>query len=229
MRRDAFVLISIVCLLAGAAASAGPLPENHRYDPEVPRPEATFGFDAGEWHLRPEQSEAYFRTLAETSRKVRLELQGRTWEGRRQWLAVIASEEHHADLDRILAMRAGLRDAPELLSDRDIESLPAVVWLGFSIHGDEASGSNAAPWVAYHLAASQESEVAAWLSNVIVLIDPSLNPDGMARFATWANMHRGRRANGDPWHREHRQGWTSGRTNHYWFDLNRDWLLAQHP
>lgn len=104
-----------------------------------------------------------------------------------------------------------------------------VVYLGYSIHGNEASGSNASLLVAYHLAAVRGAEIEDLLARLVILIDPSLNPDGLGRFAHWANMHRGRELVADREHREHREGWPNGRTNHYWFDLNRDWLLAQHP
>ncbi len=71
--------------------------------------------------------------------------------------------------------------------------------------------------------------VADQLDQAVILLDPSLNPDGLGRFAHWANTNRGMVLNADPGHREHREPWPGGRTNHYWFDLNRDWLLLQHP
>ena len=101
--------------------------------------------------------------------------------------------------------------------------------MGYSVHGNEPSASNVSPLVAYHLAASQGEAIDELLDQVVVLLDPCLNPDGFDRFAHWANNHRGHVLNGSPDHREHREGWPSGRTNYYWFDLNRDWLPAQHP
>lgn len=93
------------------------------------------------------------------------------------------------------------------------------------MHGDEISGAHAALIVAYHLAASQDKSIEQMLKETIIVIEPSINPDGMDRFANWANTFKGMTANPDPNHIEHHQHWPSGRTNHFWFDLNRDWLL----
>ena len=108
--------------------------------------------------------------------------------------------------------------------------MPVIINMGYSVHGNEPSGSNAAPLVAYYLAAAQGEEIENKLENAIILMDPSLNPDGMQRFSTWANMHKSIKASvTDPEDREHNEVWPGGRTNHYWFDLNRDWMPVQHP
>ena len=107
--------------------------------------------------------------------------------------------------------------------------MPVVVYQGFSIHGNEPSGSNAALAVAYYLAAAQGQKVDELLNNTIILFDPSLNPDGLQRFAYWANVHKNRNINPDPNDREYDEVWPGGRTNHYWFDVNRDWLPVQLP
>ncbi len=197
------------------------------YDPAVPVPASVLGYEVGEWHVRPDQLNAYMRAVAASSPRVTVSVQGRTHEQRPQLLLAITSPENHARLDRIRESRRGLVDprlpAPEL------EELPVVVWLGYSIHGNEPSGANASMLVAYHLAASRSDVVADQLEQAVVLLDPSLNPDGIGRFAHWANTNRGMVLNPDPGHREHREPWPGGRTNHYWFDLNRDWLLLQHP
>jgi hypothetical protein len=216
-------------MCAGLVTAASPLPPGARYDEQIPAPESVFGFSAGEWHLVPEAISGYLRSLADASPRVTFEVQGTTHEGRPQPLLVIASEKQRGRLEETLSRRAKMLADPDSLPAETSADEPVIVWLGFSIHGNEASGSNAAPWVAYHLAASLDDDVLGWLDNTIVLIDPMLNPDGLSRFATWANMHRGSVVVDDPWHREHREGWPSGRTNHYWFDLNRDWLPVQHP
>ena len=237
MRANAFrwwsitLILGVCCVPAPAGAEgADILPTGETYDMAIPTVEDVLGQSIGRWHLRHDQLVRYLEVLAESSPRLVLQEQGRTHEGRRQLLLVVTSPGNHARLDEILEQRKTLVD-PSLpaLSDEQMALMPSVVYLGYSIHGNEASGSNASPLVAYYLAASQSAEVAAWLSNTVVLIDPSLNPDGMGRFAQWANMHRGVEPIGDPDHREHREGWPSGRTNHYWFDLNRDWLLLQHP
>jgi hypothetical protein len=101
--------------------------------------------------------------------------------------------------------------------------------MGHSIHGNEASGANASLVTAYYLAAAQGSEIEKYLDNTIILFDPSFNPDGLQRFSGWVNARRSRVPNADPNDVEHNEAWPGGRFNHYWFDLNRDWLVAQHP
>ena len=105
--------------------------------------------------------------------------------------------------------------------------MPIVVYQGFSVHGDEPSGSNAALPFMYHLLASDSEETIELLDNVIILLDPSLNPDGLQRFSQWANSNKNQSLNPDPNDREYNQYWPRGRTNHYWFDLNRDYLPNQ--
>lgn len=111
----------------------------------------------------------------------------------------------------------------------NIEVQPLVVYQGFSIHGNEPSGANAGLLAAYHLAASESLETTELLKSLVILFDPSFNPDGLQRFANWANTNRNMNLNADPNDREYNEAWPRGRTNHYWFDLNRDWLPAQLP
>jgi hypothetical protein len=111
----------------------------------------------------------------------------------------------------------------------DIKTMPNVLYMGFSIHGNEASGSNAALAVAYYLAAAQGPEIEKTLDEVVILFDPSFNPDGLHRFSSWVNSRRSMLISADPNDTEHNEPWPGGRTNHYWFDLNRDWLVAQLP
>ncbi len=233
-RRARIASLAVLAALLAASASAEDvtyyLPaavSPAAYDPDVPRPSAVLGYEVGEWHVRPDQLNAYMRAVAASSPRATVSVQGRTHERRPQLLLTITSPENHARLDEIRERRRGLIDprlpAPEL------EDLPVVVWLGYSIHGNEPSGANASMLVAYHLAASLSDVVAEQLEQAVILVDPSLNPDGIGRFAHWANTNRGMVLNADPAHREHREPWPGGRTNHYWFDLNRDWLLLQHP
>ena len=222
--------------LAGVAAGqpgGGPwdaLPRVDSYDPAIPAPAAFLGFEPGEQHVRHDQLAAYVRRLAELSPRLVVEEQGRTHEGRPQLLLTVSSPGNLARREEIRRRHAALSEPPfDEPPAADLEAMPVVVWLGYSIHGDEASGANAALLVAYHLAAARGREVEDLLARAVVLLDPSLNPDGLDRFAQWANAHRGAVPVDDPEHREHVQPWPSGRTNHYWFDLNRDWLLVQQP
>ncbi|PXF63881.1 M14 family metallopeptidase [Kangiella spongicola] len=189
------------------------------YSDDVLTPKDILGHQVGTWHVRPEQSEAYFQSLAHLSEKVALKEIGRTHENRPLITAYISSPENIARLEQIKASR----------QNPDKYSGPNLVWLGYSVHGNEASGANAALLVAYRLAASKEPWVEELLENTIVMIDPMLNPDGLARFAHWVNSYKGKQLVSDPASIEHNEDWPRGRTNHYWFDLNRDWLLLQHP
>ncbi|WP_350609099.1 M14 family zinc carboxypeptidase, partial [Pseudoalteromonas sp. 41-MNA-CIBAN-0057] len=101
-------------------------------------------------------------------------------------------------------------------SNNKLAEQPSVVWMGYSVHGNESSGSNAALLVAYYLAAAQGDEINELLNNTVILLDPALNPDGLARFANWANSNRGMNLSSDPQTREHVESWPSSRTNHYW-------------
>src|SRR5690606_10895834 len=111
----------------------------------------------------------------------------------------------------------------------NIADMPAVFYIGFSIHGNEPSGVNAGLLMAYHLAAAQGPEIEKQLANTVILFDPCYNPDGMQRFSSWVNSTRSKMISADPFDVEHNEAWPGSRFNHYWFDLNRDWLVAQHP
>jgi len=118
---------------------------------------------------------------------------------------------------------------PAVSSGIDIADMPVVVRLGYGVHGNEPSAHNAAPLLAYYLAAGLDPGLEEMLEKMVVIIDPSKNPDGQDRFASWVNRHKGQAPNPDPDSREFRDAWPGSRTNHYWFDLNRDWLPVQHP
>ena len=232
----ALLLTTSMTLAWAPASSASPtvledyLPRGGDYDDAIPKPAETFGFEVGEWHLRPDLIVAYLERLAAASDRISIEVQGQTYEQRKQLLLTVTSPPNHARIEEIRRAHLSLSDPSATPpDDAQLADMPAVVWLGYSIHGNEPSGANAVSLVAYHLAASQGAEVRNQLDNLVILLDPMLNPDGLARFAHWANMHKGNVLVGDPDHREHTEGFPSGRTNHYWFDLNRDWLLAQHP
>ena len=103
------------------------------------------------------------------------------------------------------------------------------MYQGFSIHGNEPSGANAGLAAAYYLAAAQGNKIDDLLNNTVILFDPSFNPDGLQRFAYWANTNKAQNINPDPNDREYHEVWPGGRTNHYWFDMNRYWLPVQLP
>ncbi len=197
------------------------LPKQATFNSSTPLPSTTLGFEIGERHIRHDQLKQYFNTLAQDSTRIKMTSIGRTPQQREQFLVTISSPENLANLDDLLAKR----HVPYQTQASNNANEPLVIWLGYSVHGDEISGANAAMVVAYYLAASEEKSIATMLANTIIVLEPSINPDGMDRFANWAATYRSSAGNSDPETIEHHQGWVSGRTNHFWFDLNRDWLL----
>ncbi|MFW6193779.1 MAG: M14 family metallopeptidase, partial [Gemmatimonadota bacterium] len=228
-------------LLAGAGPGAGaaaqelpmaaelPLDGVESYAADVPAPEEVVGHEVGTRHTESARVADYFRAVAEASDRVVVREHARSYEDRPLLHAVVTSPENHGRLDAIRRSNLRLSESPGDVPDGEVEEMPAVVYMGYSVHGDEASGSEAAMVLLYHLAAGSGSAVDSVLRDAVVVVDPLFNPDGRDRFVDWANRNRGGVANTDPQDREHDQPWPAGRTNHYWFDLNRDWLPAQHP
>ncbi len=214
-----FILVSssFFTSLVSAAPLSYYLPQEHSYNEKIFTPSMVLGSSIGEHHLRHDQLVKYMSQLADQSDRVMLTNMGQTYQHRDQLLLTISSPKNLANLDNILTARER--------SNYKAGDEPVVVWLGYSVHGDEISGAHAAIVVAYHLAASQDKSVEQILDNTIIVMEPSINPDGMDRFANWVTTYQGLTSNADPAHMEHHQYWPSGRTNHYWFDLNRDWVL----
>ncbi|MBO2545961.1 zinc carboxypeptidase [Salegentibacter sp. BDJ18] len=203
------------------------LPQDVSYNEEIPKPQDIIGYIPGEWHVTHDLLLNYMRELARVSPRIEVENRGKTYEGRPLILLIITSEENHNNLEEIREKHLALTQ--ENASSLNTEEMPIVVNQGFSIHGNEASGSNAALLAAYHLAAAEGEEVQELLDNTIILFDPAFNPDGLQRFSYWANTHKSENINPDPQDREYDEVWPGGRTNHYWFDMNRDWLPVQLP
>jgi hypothetical protein len=204
------------------------LPEPWVFDEKIPTPASVIGHEVGEWYVTHDKLVQYFYSLDQTSEKVKVEKIGKTYEHRPLIQAIITSEKNHSRLKEIRLEHLKLID-PKQSSSCNTAEMPVVVRLGYSVHGNEASGANASMVVAYYLAASTTADVTEILDKCIIILDPSLNPDGMQRFSTWVNQNKSNNLNSDPNSREFHEPWPGGRTNHYWFDLNRDWLFAQHP
>lgn len=204
------------------------LPEAKSYNPSIPKPSDVLGYEVGEWHVEHTLLLNYMRALAAASDRITIEEYGRTYENRPLVLLTITSPANHSRIDQIRENHLKLTN-PAQSQQVDIENEPGVIWMGFSVHGNEPSGSNASLLMAYHLAAAQGAEIEEMLSKVVVLFDPSINPDGLNRFASWVNTHKSKNLDADPNSREHNEAWPRGRTNHYWFDLNRDWMPVRHP
>ncbi|ADR21879.1 peptidase M14 [Marivirga tractuosa] len=202
------------------------LPDSVTYDSAIPTPESVIGHQVGEWHVTHDKLVYYMRAIAEASDRITIEETGVTYEDRPQLLLTITHPDNLANIDEIKSNHKQLTN-PDKSSGLDIAQMPSVIMMGFSIHGNEPSGSNASMLTAYYLAAAQGQDIEDKLKNVVVLLDPSFNPDGLNRFATWANMHKSENLVTDPNDREFNEAWPGGRTNHYWFDMNRDWLPVQ--
>ncbi|MFC6438605.1 M14 metallopeptidase family protein [Bowmanella sp. JS7-9] len=201
------------------------LPADAALDPAIPAPASVLGYPVGTWHARHDQIVQYLQQLGMASDRLSVEVVGYTHEQRPLLMLTFTNPQRLAQIDTVRS--AHLQRVAE--GKTPAQSDPLVLWMGYSVHGNESSGANAALLVAYYLAASQSEEVKQLLDNAVIIMEPAINPDGLSRFAQWANMHKGLTPNSDPNHRDHNEGWPSGRMNHYWFDLNRDWLLLTHP
>ena len=195
------------------------------YRPNVPRPDSVLGYGVGEHHTQFAWQERVLLGIANAARdRVRVEEIGTTTEKRTQRLFLISSPENIARLDAIKADLDRLAD-PRTLPAGEAEAIiarvPAVVWINESVHGSEAGGFEAAMNTMYQLAASDEPATVNALRNVLVVLNPSTNPDGHERFSVWYNSISVKSP--DDFSLEYGQPWSmAGRFNHYRFDMNRD-------
>ena len=218
-------LLAVIALAAPPATHAQTdyfFPEDVQLSPDIPSPAEFLGRDIGSHHTRHARLVAYFRALARQSDRMTVTEVGTTNELRSMIYAIVTAPENHATLEEL--RRQHLRISDPSASVENAGEQPIVVQLGYGVHGDETSSSEVAMLQAYHLVAGQSAEVEQYLQEGIFLIEPVLNPDGRDRHSHWANMHKGDPLVADPLDREHNEVWPSGRTNHYWFDLNRDWF-----
>ena len=230
MRKILFVFISLFTFHISLIAQDLKyyLPDSVTYDPAIPKPKNIIYHEVGEWHITHDRLVNYMKAIAAAAPgRVKLETMGFSYENRPQVLLIITSPKNQQRLEEIRQQHVKLTD-PSQSSSLNIDNMPVVVWIGHSIHGNESSGSNASLLTAYYLAAAQGKQIDELLDNVVVLFDPSFNPDGLQRFSTWVNQHKSKNLVSDPNSREYNEVWPGGRFNHYWFDLNRDWLPAVH-
>ncbi|MDR1408426.1 MAG: peptidase M14 [Tannerella sp.] len=195
---------------------------------EIPTPKDELGFQLGEQHAEWKQVETYMRRLAELSPRIVVKEYGRTFERRPFLCVTITSEKNQQQLERIRTEHLQLAD-PAVSGALDVKTMPAVVNLMNSVHGNEASSVNASLGIAYFFAAAEDGEIDELLDKVVINLIPGQNPDGISRFAAWVNANRSFPDVSDPLSRELNEPWPGGRSNHYWHDLNRDWLPVQQP
>jgi len=226
-RRWGLALALIAGLLLGMPGTSHAqteyfFPDDVQLNPDIPSPAEFLERDVGSHHTRHARLVAYFHELARQSDRITITEVGKTNELRSMIYAIVTAPENHDNLDEL--RREHLRISDPSASVENVGDQPIVVQLGYGVHGDETSSSEVAMLQAYHLVAGQSDAVQRYLQEGIFLIEPVLNPDGRDRHTHWANMHKGDPLVADPLDREHNEVWPGGRTNHYWFDLNRDWF-----
>ncbi len=231
-------MIRLICAVASAFAvtaaaqayEAKPietlLDQNLSYDEAIPTPDAVTSYRLGEIIYTPDLHVDYIETVAPLSDRVSVEVIGRSHFGRPIHRVTITSPENQARLDEIRAAQNALVEAG---SDPAPEDHPAIIQITFGVHGSEPSSYDSAAALLYYLAAGQGDQIDTLLDEVVIHLVVMVNPDGANRFAQWTNLHHPRAAVADPQHREHFYEWPWGRTNHYWFDLNRQWLPVTQP
>ncbi|TRO67558.1 zinc carboxypeptidase [Christiangramia sabulilitoris] len=215
-------MLLLFVLNIGNAQEEYYFPEGVSFNKNIPSPSEFLGYEIGEWHTRHARLVSYMEKLAEISPNAQIQTIGYTHEKRPQIILTISSESNLANLENI--RQEHLEHADPDGKEGEIGKMPVIVHLGYNVHGNEPSSSEVSMLVAYYLVAAQDPAVQNYLQKGVFHIEPTLNPDGRDRHTTWVNSNKGVPAVADPWDREHNEAWPSGRTNHYWFDLNRDWL-----
>lgn len=225
-------LLTLFFLLPSSLSAQGIYQEYYlprlTYNSAIPTPASWLGYEVGQWHTSHDQLIGYMKALDAASDRITLMEYGRSHENRPLICLTITDPANHAKLEDIKTERAKLV-SPAESRQLNLKNMPAVNYMGYSIHGNETSGSHAALLVAYYLAAAQTKEVEELLRNTVILFDPCFNPDGMQRFSSWVNSRKSKNPSADPAGDEYNEPWPRGRTNHYGFDLNRDWLVSQQP
>jgi len=197
------------------------------FDTKIPSPEEFLGYGIGNQHTRHDQIVAYLYKLAEVSDRAEIEVYGYTHERRKLVMLRVSTPQNLLNLENIKQQHLKFVDPNQ--NPKNYNELPIFIQLGYNVHGNEPSSSEAALLMAYTLVASNSAEVENYRKNAVVFIDPTINPDGRDRHTQWANQYKGSPLVSDNADAEHNEAWPKGRTNHFWFDLNRDWLLAVHP
>ncbi len=230
-RRLAAVLVLAPGILMQSQAVAEPLDyflvDGVSYDQTVLKPAEMFGHDIGDQPARHDLMVSYIRALAEKSPRMNVETIGFSHENRPILFVTVSSPENLARIDEIRANHV-LRTDPERAEEAS-DDLPVVTWVNYGVHGAEASGMDSVIPTLYHLAAAQDAATTDQLNNSVVLITAVFNPDGHSRRISWMTQYGSDVRATDPAHEIHNQYWPGGRTNHYWFDLNRQWLLQTQP
>ena len=221
--------LTVLAILAAATLAAQPKFEfwpGTQYDPAIPTFQKVLGYGPGERISSHANLMRYMDALAQASPgRMKIHEYARSWENRKLIYAVVASEANIKRLDQIKAAMRKPGDPRQNMS-----GIPAVIWLGYGVHGNEISSPDAALLTAYHLLAARRDKIVdEVLQNVVVIVDPTQNPDGRDRFVQNFEQSEGIEPDASPAAAEHNEPWPAGRTNHYHFDLNRDWFALTQP
>jgi hypothetical protein len=218
--------LSSLCGVALAAPIESFLVPGVSYDDDIETPDEHFRHGLGDKPVRHDQLVSYLTGLSEVSDRITHEEIGRTHEGRPILFFTITSAENHERIEEIrtrhLARLNGESDAEAGEDD------PAIIWINYGVHGAESAGMDAAIPTLYHFAAAEGEEVEEQLDDAVILVVAILNPDGHARRIDHVETFSSVVPVTDPAHAQHNL-WTAARTNHYWFDLNRQWLPVSQP
>ncbi|MCH1926106.1 M14 family metallopeptidase [Shewanella sp. C32] len=217
-----------------SADSSSELWPNAQYAANIPTIKQVLGYHLGERITTHSDMLRYFEALAKAAPdRIKLFDYGTTWEGRQLIYAAIAKPDTLAHLDQFSADMQQLADPRKTnkqQAQKLIKQLPSSVWLEHSVHGNEISSTDAAMMTAYHLLATQnDAMVDKIFANTVVFIDPLQNPDGRMRFINFYYQTVGLQPSSDRLSVEHNEPWPRGRSNHYLFDMNRDWLTITQP
>ena len=202
------------------------------YNDDIDHPNKFLDFKIGERVATPEQISEAILSWANQSNRMIVKEYAKSHEGRPLYALFISSPSNLAKLDEIKKNVNLLADGENTNANKAralINNLPAIAWMAYSIHGNETSGADAALASIYHFIASNDEETIDMLDNMLIIIDPLMNPDGRARFAKSLEQYRGTAPNYDDQSLIHTGDWPYGRTNHYFFDLNRDWIYVTQP
>ncbi|OKY26223.1 M14 family zinc carboxypeptidase [Thalassotalea sp. PP2-459] len=199
--------------------------ESTVFDSTIKSPSSFLGHRLGDQMVRNDRMIAYFKYLSEQSKRINYEVIGYSNEKRPIVTLTITSIENHKNLANIRNQHLRLQQG-KIKPDAD---MPVISWINFGVHGGEVSSNDSAIPIAYHLAAAEGENIDRLLNNSVILLTASMNPDGNSREASWNLRYSSQATVSDPNHALHGSPWPSGRTNHYWFDLNRQWMLQQQP
>ena len=221
-------LLLVFMLLSNIITSQNYFLEKYEpYNNSILSPEEFLGYEIGFQHTRHDQIVSYLTYLSNVSDKADLIKYGKTHEGRNLVILTISSKNNLNRLGEI--QKEHLKNTIPGVTVTSNEDLPIIINLGYGVHGNEPSSSEAALLTAYTLISSKSKKIEKFRQNSVVFIDPTINPDGRDRHTQWANQNKSINLVADEYDSEHNEAWPKGRTNHYWFDLNRDWLLAVNP